>query len=832
MKNVAIEINAVSFPSQLATDAEKASKSFGLQVGQAIQYEWFRKDGNKNRFYGQWRDFRRLRLYARGEQPVAKYKDELAIDGDLSYLNLDWTPVPIIPKFVDIVVNGMSERLFKVKAYAQDAMSQSKRNKYQDVLESQMVSKDVLNVVKEMGGVNPFVMDPEDLPSNDEELSLYMQLNYKPAIEIAEEVAINTLFDINYYQDLRKRLDYDQVTLGISIAKHEFLPGAGVKLSYVDPANVVYSYTEDPFFKDCFYWGEIKTIPMTELLKIDQSLTREQLNEISMYSQAWYDYYNVQQFYQNSMFFRDTCTLMYFNYKTTKKVVYKKKKLDNGTTRMIQKDDTFNPPVEMMEEGNFEKVEKTIDVWYEGIMVMGTNILLKWELQQNMVRPKSATQHAMPNYVACAPRMYKGVIESLVRRMIPFADLIQITHLKLQQVIARTVPDGVFIDADGINEVDLGTGAAYNPEDALRLYFQTGSVIGRSYTQDGEFNNARVPIQQLTSNSGAAKTQMLITNMNHYLDSIRAVTGLNEARDGSTPDPNALVGVQKLAALNSNTATRHILDAGLFIYRTLAEAISVRISDILEYSDFKDEFINQVGKFNVSMLSQIKDLYIYDFGIFIEVSPDEEQKAQLEANIQMALSKGDINLEDAIDIREIRNLKLANQLLKLKRVKNQEREEKMAMQKQAMQAEMQMQAQKMAAETAMQKINAEAQAKIELKKQETVFQIELLKQESILKSQLMREEFNYNMQLHGIQEDLLGKREQQKEDAKAKRISQQNTEQSRLIEQRKNNLPPISFDKQEDQYAEVGNQTEQAPINFESNEDSLDGFDLGEFEPR
>lgn len=832
MKNVAIEINAVSFPSQLATDAEKASKSFGLQVGQAIQYEWFRKDGNKNRFYGQWRDFRRLRLYARGEQPVAKYKDELAIDGDLSYLNLDWTPVPIIPKFVDIVVNGMSERLFKVKAYAQDAMSQSKRNKYQDVLESQMVSKDVLNVVKEMGGVNPFVMDPEDLPSNDEELSLYMQLNYKPAIEIAEEVAINTLFDINYYQDLRKRLDYDQVTLGISIAKHEFLPGAGVKLSYVDPANIVYSYTEDPFFKDCFYWGEIKTIPMTELLKIDQSLTREQLNEISMYSQAWYDYYNVQQFYQNSMFFRDTCTLMYFNYKTTKKVVYKKKKLDNGTTRMIQKDDTFNPPVEMMEEGNFEKVEKTIDVWYEGIMVMGTNILLKWELQQNMVRPKSATQHAMPNYVACAPRMYKGVIESLVRRMIPFADLIQITHLKLQQVIARTVPDGVFIDADGINEVDLGTGAAYNPEDALRLYFQTGSVIGRSYTQDGEFNNARVPIQQLTSNSGAAKTQMLITNMNHYLDSIRAVTGLNEARDGSTPDPNALVGVQKLAALNSNTATRHILDAGLFIYRTIAEAISVRISDILEYSDFKDEFINQVGKFNVSMLSQIKDLYIYDFGIFIEVSPDEEQKAQLEANIQMALSKGDINLEDAIDIREIRNLKLANQLLKLKRVKNQEREEKMAMQKQAMQAEMQMQAQKMAAETAMQKINAEAQAKIELKKQETVFQIELLKQESILKSQLMREEFNYNMQLHGIQEDLLGKREQQKEDAKAKRISQQNTEQSRLIEQRKNNLPPISFDKQEDQYAEVGNQTEQAPINFESNEDSLDGFDLGEFEPR
>ena len=286
-----------------------------------------------------------------------------------------------------------------------------------------------------------------------------------------------------------------------------------------------------------------------------------------------------------------------------------------------------------------------------------------------MVRPKSASQHAIPNYIAVAPRMYKGVIESLVRRMIPLADQIQITHLKLQQVMSRIVPDGVFIDADGLNEVDLGTGNAYNPEDALRLYFQTGSVVGRSYTQDGEFNNARVPIQQLNSNSGQSKISALINNYNHYLNMIRDITGLNEARDGSTPDPNALVGVQKLAALNSNVATRHILDGSLYVARALAEALSYRISDILEYSDFTEEFTNQIGRYNVSILNQIKDLYIYDFGIFIEMSPDEEEKAQLEANIQMALSKNDINLEDAIDIREIKNLKLANQLLKLKRQK-------------------------------------------------------------------------------------------------------------------------------------------------------------------
>jgi len=811
MKEVIVSISTTSFPSQLVSDAQKATVEFGLQVGQAIQYEWFRKDGNQCRYYSQWRDFHRLRLYARGEQPVQKYKNELAIDGDLSYLNLDWTPVPILPKFVDIVVNGMSDRLFKVKAYAQDALSQAKRSKYQDMLEGQMAGKDVLTKIQESTGINPFMMDPEELPETDEELSLYMQLNYKPAIEIAEEEAINTLFDENHYQDTRKRVDYDITVIGIGVAKHEFLPGAGVQISYVDPANIVYSYTEDPYFKDCFYWGEIKTLPITELLKIDPTLTHEQLQEISTYSQSWYDYYNVAQFYENSLFYRDTATLLYFNYKTTKKIVYKKKVLEGGGSRMIQKDDQFNPPVEMMEEGKFEKIEKTIDVWYEGVMVMGTNIMLKWQMMENMVRPKSSTQHAIPNYVAVAPRMYKGVIESLVRRMVPFADLIQITHLKLQQVIARVVPDGVFIDADGLNEVDLGTGNAYNPEDALRLYFQTGSVIGRSYTQDGEFNNARIPIQQLTSNSGASKTQMLIANYNHYLDMIRSVTGLNEARDGSMPDPNSLVGVQKLAALNSNTATRHILEGGLFIYRSLAEALTYRVADILQYADFKDGFANRIGKYNVSILEEIKDLYVYDFGIFIEISPDEEQKAQLEANIQMALSKGDINLEDAIDIREIKNLKLANQLLKVKRIRKEEREEKMLMQKQAMQAQQQLKSQEMAGMMALEKIKLETQSKMQVKQAEVAFEIEKMKAEAQMKQLLMTEEFKYNMQLAGVKEDALTARDDMKEAAKAKRISQQSTEQSKLINQRKNNLPPM---------------------NFESNEDTLDGFDLAEFEPR
>ena len=286
MKEINIDITAAGFPSQFVSDSEKATMEFGLQIGQAIQYEWFRKDGVGSRYYSQWGAFNRLRLYARGEQSIGKYKNELAVDGDLSYLNLDWSIVPIIPKFVDIVVNGMSDRLFKVDCYAQDAMSQQKRSKYQDVIQGQMAAKPILQDIQKNFDVDPFITDADSLPENDEELALYMNLNYKPALEIAEETAINTLFDENHYQDIRKQIDYDITTIGIGIARHTFQEGNGVKIDYVDPANVVYSYTEDKHFKDCFYWGEIKTLPIIELLKIDPSLTPSDLEDISKYSQS------------------------------------------------------------------------------------------------------------------------------------------------------------------------------------------------------------------------------------------------------------------------------------------------------------------------------------------------------------------------------------------------------------------------------------------------------------------------------------------------------------------------------------------------------------------
>ena len=809
MEKPSVVIYQNPFPSQMVSDEEKQTYEYGLKIGKAIEGEWFKRKNNTCRFYDQWGEFHRLRLYARGQQPIQKYKDELAINGDMSMMNLDWTPVPIIPKFVDVVVNGMSDRLFKVRTEAQDVMSAERKNIFQEMIEADMVAKDFLKMTQDQFGVNAFNVDPQDLPDTDEELELYMQIKYKPSIEIANEIAIDTIFEMNRYDELRKLMNYDLVTLGVSVVKHSFLVNDGLKVDYVDPANWIHSYTEKNDFSDCYYFGEVKQMHYTEVLKIDPTLTEEQLNEIRNSSAAWYTYFPIIRNYQDDYFTNEIVTLIYFNYKASKKFVWKKKLLENGGERVIRKDEGFNPP---MEDGMpFERVEAVRDVWYEGVLVAGTNIILKWEMMRNMVRPKSASQRAYPNYVAFAPRMYKGSMESLVRRMIPFADQIQLTHLKLQQVTARVVPDGVFIDADGINEVDLGTGAAYNPEDALKLYFQTGSVIGRSYTQDGEFNNARIPIQELSTNSGQAKMSSLINNYNHYLNMIRDVTGINEARDGSTPNPDALVGIQKMAAMNSNTATRHILEGNLNITKRLAECVSIRVADILEYSDFAEEFAMQIGKYNISILDEMRDLYLFDFGIFIDLDPDEDERQMLEANIQVALQQQTIDLEDAIDIRNIKNIKLANELLKMKRKRRIEQQQKDKQMEFQMQMQTNMQSQQAAAESKAQLLQMEAQSKIQIKEAEANYDIMRMRAEVEMKRELMDLEFQYNMQLKGMESQELKKRDEDKEKAKDKRVDIQASRQSELINQRKNNLPPI---------------------NFESTEDSLDGFDLESFEPK
>jgi len=801
--NIYTDTNSV-FPSQVVSDEEKASYEYGLQVSRAIEQEWFNQGRtNGNRYLANWNNFHLLRLYARGEQPIQKYKDELAINGDLSYLNLDWKPVPVIAKFVDIVTNGIAQKNYDIKAYAQDPYSIKKRTDYATAVLKDMFSQQQIAMAQQKLGLNiSSAPSVQQMPQTPEELELHMQLTYKQNAEVANEEAINNVLSFNKYNLTNKRVVEDLVTLGIGAVKTNFNTAEGITIDYVDPAYMVYSYTEDPNFEDIYYVGEVKSITIPELKKEFPNISEEELARIQkmpgnrQYITGWGNYDE------------NTVQVLYFEYKTYMNQVFKIKQTDQGLLKAIEKPDTFNPPP----NDNFERVSRSIEVLYSGAKVIGTDTILKWELAENMSRPFSDTTKVEMSYAICAPKMYKGRIESIVSRITGFADMIQLTHLKLQQVMSKLVPDGVFLDMDGLAEVDLGNGTNYNPAEALNMYFQTGSIVGRSLTQDGELNRGKVPVQELTTSSGGAKIQSLIATYQYYLQMIRDVTGLNEARDGSLPNKDALVGLQKMAANASNIATKHILDASLFISLRCCENISLKMADVLSYPLTAESLKNSISNSNVAILNELSQLNLHDFGIYLELEPDDEDKAQLEQNIQIALKSGGIALSDAIDIRQIKNIKLANQLLKIKQTQKQKQDQAAKQANIQAQAAANQQTAEKAALFEVQKTQAVTESKIQIEQAKIQFEIQKMEQEANLKKLLMAEEFSYNMQLADVQQNAKARKEREIEDRKDKRTQIQATQQSKMIEQRKNNTPPVDFES--------------------AGFDTMSGFGLEQFDPK
>jgi hypothetical protein len=779
-----------AFPSQVVSEQEKSSLEYGKQVAQAIEGEWFDQGRTTgNRYLTNWNNFNQLRLYARGEQSVQKYKDELSINGDLSYLNLDWTPVPILSKFVDIVVNGISQKKYEIKAYAQDPESVKKRTDYASMLYEDMISQEYLQILQETLGIDAYQSPSKNVvPESKEELELHMQLSYKQSIEIAQEEAISSVMDQNKYNLTRRRLNMDLAVCGIAAVKTNFNTANGVTVDYVDPAYMVYSYTEDPNFEDIYYVGEVKSITIPELKKEFPNIPKDELERIQnmpgnkSYITGYGNYDN------------NTVQVLYFDYKTYNDQVFKIKQTEQGLMKAIEKDDSFNPP----ESDMFEKVSRSIEVLYSGAKVLGTNTMLKWELSKNMSRPMSDTTKVRMNYAICAPRIYKGRIESLVGRCTGFADMIQLTHLKLQQVISRMVPDGVYLDMDGLAEVDLGNGTNYNPAEALNMYFQTGSVIGRSLTQDGEMNAGKVPVQELQAGSGNAKIASLIQTYQYYLQMIRDVTGLNEAVDGSLPDRNTLVGLQKLAANASNAATRHIGQSSMYLTLRIAENITLKIADALEFPLTKSSLQNSISTFNIKTLEEVVNLNLHDFGIFLELEPDEEEQAKLEENIQVSLQNGGINLEDAIDLRQIKNIKLANQMLKIKRKQKQEQDMQIQQANIAAQADAQAQTAERTAMAEVEKQQAITSTKVDFEQSKSQMEIQRMNTQTQLDIQKMAKKFEYDRQLKQMEVDAIGAKEQMIEDRKDKRIKIEGTQQSEMISQRKNDGLPIDFENQPD----------------------------------
>ena len=721
-------------------------------------------------------------------------------DSSSSYTNYDWRPIQVAPKFVKLIVNQMSERLYDVKAEATDKYSTDLRDQYQQNMENLMASKSMIKDSKELLGVDMMPTGMEDIPDSQEEIGLHMKLKYKPNIEIATEEAIKYTLDLNEFEETQNKVIEDVTVLGIGAIKHKTDPVKGIIVDYADVADMVYAYPVHRNFKNVYYYGEIERITINELKRISgKTFTDTELEDLGKSASEWSTYHG----YSNTMTDRDgdignmMVDVLNFTFKAQNTITHKKKyNKRGGGYKMTRKDSTFIKPDETYK--GYDVVKKEIDVWYKGSLVLGTQHIYDYGLCENMIRPNGYLNKTLPSYIVYAPELYQNRTRSLVERMIPYIDQMQMLHIKLQQLIAKARPNGIRIDIDGLSEVTLGDGNILTPLEQMKIYDETGNVLVTSINAEGDYNYGKDPITELR-NGVVEGMDKLIGAYNHYLNLLRDAIGIAQGADASLPHPDTLVAVQKQAALNSNTATRHILDSVLNITERTASALSLRLKDIFKYSNLKEAYIQAIGKINVDVLKSIERYHLHDFGINIELKPDVEEKQYLEANINNALAKDLIKLEDAIDIRNINNIKLANELLKVRTDKREKEKRAHEENMVKINASANAEAAERSAQAKMKEIEADKMAKMEIAQASIQNEMQKLDFEKNAKAELMQLEFSYNMQLKGL--EVSGKREieQKKEDEKMKRQDRNNSQASQLIDQRNKDKKPLSFESSHDQ---------------------------------
>lgn len=650
----------VAFPSQLSSFEEKKQPEWGLRLAQSIQSEWFYGYNVANqqvsKFFTQRNQLIERRMYAKGLQDMQQYMKQFKAEGDKSFLNLSSKPISIIPKLVDIVVNGMCDRGYSVRATAIDPASTSERIAYRKRIEDDQYAKDFIVAAQQKLGVDVGNLPIDQIPESKLELDLHMQLEYKQSIEISEEIAIDEVFKENKYEDtINRQIINDLTVCGVAWGKNKFYPDKGIVLEYVNPENKIQSYTDDPYFRDCFYHGEFKVVPISEIL-IEYQWLNEPENadkkaQLASSAVQWWEYHRITQ----DQRIKGTTNVLYFTYKTTRDRKKKIIDLDSGSKEI----DEFT--VGENKKKDFRKY-KTVtvaeEILFEGALVLGTDILLEWKVSENMSRPKSNKQKVIDQYIGIAPNKERGYIDSLVARMMPVEDKLNILELKAEQIIQKIQPDGFIIDPDAIAELDFGGGSVYTPQNIIDMFFQTGSIFARSFGANGDPMYSK-PITELRTGDSLNKLQALRVERAGYLELMRDVIGLNSASDASNPDKDSLVGIQKMAALNSNIATRHILDGSKYMTKLTAEAISYRIADLLKFSDLKEDFARKIGATAVMDLDAIKDLHLFDFGIFIDLYLDIEEKAKLEADLSVEIQNGTLSFADKYKILSIPNFKYA-----------------------------------------------------------------------------------------------------------------------------------------------------------------------------
>ena len=805
--------NTRPYPDPLAPNSVKKTEEYGMTMANLIEYEWFYiQDGNThNSYYDKRLKFDRLRRYARGEQSSTLYKKLLTdgTDGD-SYTNYDWRPIQVLPKFIKLVVNQMIERLYEVDAQSIDGISQGLRDDFKDILRKNMVAKPMLEDAKNL--LNIDLMPADEIPESSEELELHMKLKYKPSIEVAIEEALKYTLQLNDYPEIQRQVLTDMVEIGVSCAHHSTDPTKGIQVKYKDPADMVWSYPMYSNFRGVYYYGHVERITISELQRISgRKFTKDELEDFKNVSNQWQGYNRIsnQFWYRGSDLPSYLVDVLFFTYKTTKRTKYKKKYRKNGSFAVTKKDDDFIKPesdLQKEKETGFKEydvLEDVIDVWYEGAKVLGMDMIFNYREEENMIRPEGyINNNVMSSFVMYAPELYQGRIQALTERVIPTVDQLQQIKIKIQQFIAKAKPNGIWVDVDGLQELDLGGGQVFSPLELIRYYDETGNLIGTSKATEGGFTSGRLPIQEL-NNGNIAGLEQLMNAYNFYLNLFREFIGIGQGADATLPDPRTSVGALQQTQVNSNVATRYILEGQLRITERLCNGLALRLKDIFKYSNLKDAYINSIGKINVDVIESLKELHLHDYGITIKLKPDAQEKNMLEQNIQAEIAAGGISTTDGIDIRKVGNLTLANEMLKVRKDKHEKKVQERELEKINAQGESLVRSSQAASQAKQQEIQLEMEGKKSLVLEERTNMITKIQTELAANKELMLLEYSLKTQEQAVIAGVKKEDEKFKEDRKDKRTAIQATQQSQMVEQRK------------------GEKTK--PINFESEYDSMEG---------
>ena len=802
-----------NFPNPLVPREAKEQKAYGLKYAKAIESQWGRTEDPQSVFARRFGEFERNRDYANGTQDVSIYKQILTSldpnNGDGSLLNLDWSPVPIVPKFVRIVVNKILSRKPYPNVEAVDPLSISEKEDKKAKVRFEINNKETIAMANELG-INTGV-DVEKLPETPEEAEIFLESNVKTNAEIASQIAANLTLEWNDFNDgVLRRCVNDLVALGMAVTKRDNDPNYGITTNYVDPSYFVHSYTEDPNMADLSYAGHIKRISIQELKRLaGDQLTEEDYEKVARDVQYKYannpgrmSMSNYDRYSQRTVYGYDEyiVEVLDFEFLSVDDIYYEGKESRFGNVGFYYKGNVYTPPRDSVYDRKPYKMSYT--TVYGGSFIVGTNLIYNYGMKKNIPRNVHDITRARLSYSAVAVNLRRLQPKSMVGSVIGFADQLQITHLKIQQAIAKAKPDGLIIDVEGLENVQLGQGGDLQPLQIQDIYEQTGIFYYRSKNPEGGFQNP--PIRSIENQ--IRNINELVNLYNHYLRMIRDATGINEVVDGSTPKGDALVGVRQQAIEASNNAVYDITHGTLVLYKKVCEdvirCLQIMPTDSVIYKVYE----NAIGKSNMQVLSSFADLPMYNFGVHVVTEMSDVDRAYLEANIQASLAQREIDLEDVIAIRKLKDVDQAERLLLVRRKKRIKRNQEIAAQNSQMQAQANQQTAMVTSQAKIQELQAEAQLVAQKIQLETQSKSQLLQQEYMLKMELAKVEAEMRGMIDQGDKAFRQQLEQTKEQAKDERIQKQAVEQSKLISQRKGERGEIKPESEELMEAILGGQ--------------------------